>query len=99
ESRIAELRRQISMMSEEVTVHEWIVRLGRNPKVLNKLGELADGPELVEKLSGKEVEIAKGEGIELPAGSRVTLKKSKESDSVVLTLEAAHGNIPFSLIW
>jgi hypothetical protein len=96
-SRISELQKQLSMLEDEIAVHDWIVRLGRDPNVLEVLGQLADSSTAVATLKGKELETARSSGIELPPDCTVNV--TEHDGSVTVLLEATHGKIPFSLRW
>jgi hypothetical protein len=97
EDRISELRKQAAMLAEEISVHDWIVRLGRDPKVRKVLGDLADSAKTAEAMTGKEAEIISRNGIELPPNSTVSV--TNDAGSVTVLLEAMHGKMPFALKW
>lgn len=97
ETRMSELQKQVSMLQDEIKVHDWIVRLGRNEKLMKKLDEYSANPDSAQSVAGKELETAKREGIELPPGCRVSV--TRDAGSVNIFLEASQGKIPYTLTW
>lgn len=97
EDRVSELRKQISVLEDEIAVHEWIIRFGRNRNLLRILGELADNPESARSMEGRELEIAAEHHIEIPP--RATVSLTHDGSSVTVHLDATQWKIPFTLKW
>jgi len=97
ESTVLDLRKQISILEEQLAAHEWIIRIGRDEKVLAILSDLADNPESAQSLEGRELEVARSHDIQLPEGATVSI--TSDSASVTIFLEAMNHTFPFTLRW
>jgi hypothetical protein len=97
ESTVSNLRKQISLLEEQLAAHEWIIRIGRDEKVLAILNGLADNPESARSMEGRELEVVRSHDIQLPEGA--TVRITSDSASVTIFLDATDRKFPFTLTW
>jgi hypothetical protein len=71
--RASELKESLLLQQEEVRVHETVVRLGRDTKLLAALGELHDDPLLAGKIQGDPLKHFESKGVALPQGAEVVV--------------------------
>jgi hypothetical protein len=98
EERADELRRHIADMQAEAEVHETIVRLGRDERVMNALGELHDRPEQGKGIANDPHGYFRQKGVELPPGTTLRVPKA-ERESLAVEADLQHGPFKFRLAW
>lgn len=60
----------------ETVLHETLIKLGQDPKILAALGEIYDKPELANQLQSDPGTFTQARGIQLPAGMTITATHS-----------------------
>jgi hypothetical protein len=96
EARLRTLRLQIALIQDEVSAHERIVALGRDPEVLRVVHELCDQPELAERIAQDPPSFFEERGIQVPDEATVTVttdppRSAIEAHFVTPTLEYGVG--------
>jgi hypothetical protein len=90
ESWLRTLRRQVEGLEAEASVHEMMLRLGRDAELRRVLDELHDQPDLAERIANEPHSFFESRGIEVPDGATVKVT----SDSGQSAVEALFVN-PF----
>jgi hypothetical protein len=89
--------RHSEAIQREIQVHERLLELGRDPKVLDALGVLAEDRAYASEAAKNPKAAAKARGIELPAA--MLLRVDVEADRVRLRIDYYEAHFPFSLTW
>jgi hypothetical protein len=97
--RIRELNKQVAILENEIQVHETIVALLNDRKVLTALGELFDDQPKAQGLVGKEISFAKRAGIKLPPGAKLSFGGGPRGSLRVRLDVPNQGGVPYSLQW
>lgn len=85
------------VLEREIRIHEQLIELGRDPKVLDTLGELADNRDYAREAARDPEGVARMRGIELPAN--MTLRLDLELDRVQLQISYWEDLFPFRVTW
>ena len=97
--RIEELRRLVEVAGDEIAIHEAVLELGRNERIISAIGELRNG----ETDSRNEIIADFGrycaqEGISIPAG--VTFVSADTPDEPFpLRAEVRRGRAVMEIVW
>jgi hypothetical protein len=97
--RIAELRKQIGFLQKEIEVHETIVSLLTNTKVLSALNELYEDQQTAKSFTGREKSFLKRTGVELPRGSHVAISEGADGSLRVRLDVSNSSGLPYTLEW
>lgn len=84
-------------LEREIRIHEQLIALGRDPKVLGALGDLAENRDYAREAARDPKGAARMRGIELPAN--MTLRLDLEQDRVQLQINYYEDHFPFTLTW
>jgi hypothetical protein len=98
EHRIAELHKQIKLIEDEIGAHQTMIDIGRNQRVLEKLGELHERPDLAKRIEGREAEEADEARISLPPGARTTVRQI-DPHTVQVEMVTTSGEYSYRVIW
>lgn len=88
---------QRELLEREIRIHEQLIELGRNPKVLDALGDLAENRDYARAAARDPKGVARIRGIELPAN--MTLRLNLEQDHVQLQIIYYENLFPFMVTW
>jgi hypothetical protein len=88
---------QRELLEREIRIHEQMIELGRNPKVLDALGDLAENRDYAGEAARDPKDAARKRGIELPAN--MTLRLDLEPDRVQLQIIYYEDLSPFAVTW
>jgi hypothetical protein len=88
---------QREALDREIRIHEQLIKLGRNPKVLDALGDLAENRDYASEAARDPEGAARKRGIELPA--KMTLRLDLEPDRVQLQIIYYEDIFPFTVTW
>jgi hypothetical protein len=98
ERRIAELRKAIRLAEEEVALHEVILSLAHNDRLISAVGDLYDESNLTSKFRSDPLLYCQEENIPLPEG--VTLSSvDTEGPSPRLTALVRRGSFDMEIVW
>jgi hypothetical protein len=81
ERNISKIRKSIQNLQAELLVHETLLAMGRNPKLIEVLNDMYDHPELAGKVADLASYLA-DKNITLPPGTTISVIKS-DSHSIV----------------
>lgn len=88
---------QRELLKREIRIHEQLLKLGQDPKVLDALGDLAENRDYASKVAGDPKGAALKRGIRLPAN--MTLHIDLEPDRVRLQISYYDDLVPFMITW
>lgn len=88
-------RREV--LEREIRIHERLMELGRDPKVLDALGDLAENRDYAREAARDPKGAARQRGIELP--TNMTLRLDLEPDRVNLQIAYYEDLYPFVVTW
>jgi len=88
---------QREVLEYEIRIHEQLIEFGRNPKVLDALGDLAENRNYAGEAARDPKGAARKRGIELPAN--MTLRLDLEPDRVLLQIIYYEDIFPFAVTW
>lgn len=88
---------QRELLLNEIRIHEELITLGQDPKVLEALGELVENRGYARKIARDPKNAARKRGIELPA--EMSLNLNLEPDRVQLRIVYTKDLFPFLVIW
>jgi hypothetical protein len=88
---------QRELLEREIRIHEQLIELGRNPKVLDALGDLAENRDYAGEAARDPKGAARKRGIELPANMMLHL--DLELDRVQLEISYWEDLFPFRVTW
>lgn len=88
---------QREVLEREIRIHEQLIELGRNPKVLDALGDLAENREYADEAARDPKGAARKRGIELPAN--MALRLDLEQGRVLLQIIYYEDLFPFAATW
>lgn len=88
---------QRKVLEREIRIHEQLIELGRDPKVLDTLGDLAENRDYAGEAARDPKDAARKRGIELPAN--MTLRLDLELDRVQLQIISYEDLFPFVVTW
>jgi hypothetical protein len=88
---------QRELLQREARIHEQLIKLGRDPEVLNALGDLAENRDYARQAARDPKGAARMRGIELPAN--MTLRLDLEQDRVQLQIIYYEDLFPFVATW
>jgi hypothetical protein len=91
------LNEQREKLAREIRIHERLLELGKDPKVMDALGELAKNRKYAQSVAQDPERAARERGIELPPNMRLQL--SLQPDSVVLQIAYYEDVFPFVITW
>lgn len=89
--------RQRELLEREIRIHEQLIKLGRDPKVLDALGDLAENRDYAREAARDPKGAARKRGIELP--TNMTLRLDLEQDGVQLQIIYYEDLFPFVVTW
>jgi hypothetical protein len=84
-------------LEREILIHERLIELGRDPRVLEALGELAQNRAYAEEVARDPVAAARKRGIELPGN--LMLRLTVEPDRIQLQITFYDDLFPFMVLW
>jgi hypothetical protein len=84
-------------LEREIEIHKQLIKLGRDPKVLEALGELAENRDYAGEAAHDPHGTARKRGIELPANMILSL--FLEPDRVQLQINYYEDLYPFMVTW
>jgi hypothetical protein len=88
---------QREMLEREIRLHEQLLTLGRDPKVLDALGELAENRRYATEVARDPNDAARKRGIKLP--EHMTLRLDLEPNRVQLQIISHEDLFPFLVTW
>ena len=91
------LTAQHEVLEREILIHEQLIELGRDPKVLDALADLAESRDYARYAALDPKRAARKRGIELPA--EMTLRLDLEPDRVQLQINYYEDLFPFMVTW
>jgi hypothetical protein len=91
------VKRQREILNSEIRIHEQLIELGRDPKVLHALEDLAENREYAREAARDPKGAARKRGIELPPN--MTLRIDLEVDRVQLQINYYEDLFPFMVTW
>ena len=91
------IARQRELLEREIRIHEELIELGRDPKVLEALGDLAENRDYAREAARDPKGAARKRGIDLPA--KMTLRLDLELDRVQLQISYWEDLFPFRVTW
>jgi hypothetical protein len=97
EKTVSRIRKSIADLQAELVVHETLLGLGRNPKLIGVLNEMHDHPERAGRVANP-VAYLTDKGVTLPSGTRVIVTKS-DSHSVLADADFKQGPIDYRVQW
>jgi hypothetical protein len=94
---VSVLESQRDVIEREIAIHDALIALGRDRRILDALGEIAGAPDLAREAARDPSAFARERGIELPANMELKLDVDRER----LTLRVTYYNelAPFVLTW
>jgi|SRR5450759_456680 hypothetical protein len=94
---VSRIKRSIDNLQAELVVHQTLIGLGRNPRLLQVLNDMSDHPERAGKVANPVAYLAE-KSIGLPQGTTVIVTKS-DSDSVVAEAHFKQGGLDYRVEW
>ena len=94
---VSRIKKSIVNLQAELAVHQTLIGLGRNPRLLEVLNDMCDHPELAGKVADPVAYLA-DKSIDLPPGTTVIVTKS-DSDSVVAEAHFKQGGFDYRVEW
>jgi hypothetical protein len=91
------LKRQREKLQDEIRIHEQLMELGRDPRILDALGELAENRDYAREVARDPKGAARKRGIELPATLKLHLDLRPER--VELQIIQYEELFPFMVTW
>lgn len=91
------IKGQREAIEREIHIHEQLIEIGHNPKVLDALGDLIENREYASEVAGDPKAAARKRGIELPAS--MILRLYQEADRVQLQINYYEDLFPFMVTW
>ncbi len=88
---------QREVLEREIRIHKQLIDLGRDPKVLDALGDLAENRDYAREAARDPQDAARKYGIDLPAN--MTLRLELEPNRVHLRIIFYEDLFPFMVIW
>jgi hypothetical protein len=88
---------QREVIEQEIGIREALIALGRDPRVLDILGELAGNPDLAREAARDPRAFASDRGIEVP--TNMALELDAEDERVTLRVTYYDELAPFVLMW
>lgn len=88
---------QREILKREIRIHEQLIELARDPKVLDALGNLAENRDYARDVAGDPNGAARQRGIELPENMKLRL--DLEQDQVQLQIIYYEDLFPFMITW
>jgi hypothetical protein len=98
EERLADLQSRIQELKDESIVHQTLLTLGRDDKVLNLLHEVYDRPELASDLSRSPSAYLKKRGVKFPRGTKIKVAKN-EQGAAVFEAHIKQGSFNYKIVW
>jgi hypothetical protein len=97
QQRLETLRDQQEHIVREMRIHELVLDLGRDERLLEALAEIADNPELAKRAAADPLAYAREKGISVSGDVDVSVDVTSEGVSV----SAIHGDDvrPFVVSW
>jgi hypothetical protein len=89
--------RQRELLDREIRIHEQLIELGRDPRVLSALEDLAENRDYAREVARDPKAAARKRGIELPAD--MILRVDLEQDEVQLQITCYEDLFPFVVTW
>lgn len=96
--RLLNLQRDIKHIQEEIDVHEMILELGNDEKIIAVLNELYEKPKLVKNIIKDTNTFFEKRGAIIPPNATLFVK-SKDEKSVVVEAHFKQGPYVFKMIW
>jgi hypothetical protein len=91
------IARQRNILDREIRIHQRLVQLGRDPKVLDALADLAENRDYAREVSLDPKAAARQRGIEIPPN--MTLHLDLKADRVYLQIAYYEDVFPFVVSW
>ena len=82
EQRLASLKRAVADMQSEIEVHNAVLQIAREPKILTALTDVHDNPAVADQIEKDPQGFVRSRGIQLPPGTTVTAKRSSAQSAV-----------------
>jgi len=98
ERRLVSLKDVIAQAVEELMVHETVLSVGHDAKVLGALGELCDQPELADEIADQPEEFFRQRGVAIPRNTRIRIVKERLG-TLVVEAELRQGRFEYKLTW
>ena len=96
DKRLASLEATQTDISSEIEVHNIVLQVGRDPKVLAMLGDVHDNPALADQIKSDPQGFVQSRGIQLPPGATITANMPTPHSAVV-SADYHIGRFQFSL--
>ena len=96
--RIENLKEQIKHMQEEVVVHETLLNLGRDSKLLGALNTLVKSdPKLASNIAERADTYFAEKGVKFPPGTKLKVKGG--AAQLVIEADIKQGHIEYKAVW
>lgn len=98
QKRVDSLKARQADITNELEVHDVIMRLGQDPKILALLDEMYDHPEIADQMKGNPQAYLQSRGIVLPPGG--TVRASRPTPQTAVIVASYHlGRFQFDAQW
>jgi hypothetical protein len=91
------IQHQRTVLEREIGAHEWLLTLGRDPRFIQAMTDLASNRDFARKVATDPYRAARERGIELPPSTRLHLDIGP--DQVNLRIEFDEPSYPFVVTW
>jgi len=91
------LKDQIKHMQEEVLVHETLLNLGRDSKLLGALNTLVDDPKAASNIAERADTYFAEKGVKFPPGTKLRVKGG--SSQLVIEADIKQGHFEYKAVW
>jgi hypothetical protein len=98
ERRLSQLRESIRIQTEEIRLHETIVRLGHDTHLLAALGELYDDPELLREVDRKPRDYFEHKGVAVPQNAKIRVVNSSPTGTRI-EARMEQGTYRYTVSW
>ncbi len=83
EQRLASLKTAVADMQSEIEVHNVILQIARDPKILKALADVHDNPAIADQIGKDPQGFVQSRGIHLPPGTTITVSKPGSQSAAV----------------
>lgn len=100
DGRINELRRLVGIAEDEIAVHETVLELGRNERLVSAINELGSGDSgLRKEIPPDFARYCAEQDIPIPAGVTFVPIGADDDEPLPLTAEVRRGRAVMEIIW
>lgn len=98
ERRLEELRESIRLQQDEIAVHETVLKLGQDKRLLDALNELYDTPATAKALRSNAKEHFRSKGVPFPDNADLRVVDDAP-DRIALEAELQQGAYRYKVTW